>query len=65
MLNEQGYTLLINLITEGGIVMKRRLRRLLPRVKDSVSVEVLLYMNNLEWRLRYLMNKKKEKDAVN
>ena len=45
--------------------MKRRLRRLLPRVKDSVSVEVLIYMNNLEWRLRYLMNKKKEKDAVN
>ena len=45
--------------------MKRRLRRLLPRVKDSVSVEVLLYMNELEWKLKYLLYKKKEKDAIN
>ena len=53
------------LITEGGKVMKRRLRRLLPRVKDSVSVEVLIYMNNLEWKLRYLIQKEKEKNALN
>jgi len=42
--------------------MKRRLRRLLPRVKDSVSVEVLMYLNELEWKLRYLTYKKKEDD---
>ena len=52
-------------LIEGGIVMKRRLRRLLPRVKDSVSVEVLIYMNNLEWKLRYLIQKEKEKNALN
>jgi len=45
--------------------MKRRLRRLLPRVKDSVSVEVLIYMNNLEWKLRYLIHNKKEEDVIN
>ena len=45
--------------------MKRRLRRLLPRVKDSVSIEVLVYMNDLEWRLRYLLYKKKGKIALN
>ena len=45
--------------------MKRRLRRLLPRVKDSVSVDVLLYMNELEWKLKYLLYKKREEDAVN
>ena len=56
--------LLINLLTEGGIVMKRRLRRLLPRVKDSVSVEVLMYLNELEWRLRYLTYKKKKEDDL-
>ncbi len=53
-----------DLITEGGMVMKRRLRRLLPRVKDSVSVEVLMYLNELEWRLRYLTYKKKKEDDL-
>ena len=40
----------------------RRLRRLLPRIKDSVSVEVLIYLDNLEWKLKYLTNNDKEKD---
>ena len=42
---------------------ERRLRRLLPRVKDSVSIEVLIYLDNLEWKLRYLTYNKKEKNA--
>tara|TARA_R110002020_G_scaffold453416_1_gene668180 strand:- start:419 stop:631 length:213 start_codon:yes stop_codon:yes gene_type:complete len=62
-LSEDPHSYLPTILIKGG-KMKRRLRRLLPRVKDSVSVQVLIYMNNLEWKLRFLINKK-EKDDIN
>ena len=53
--------LLINLITEGGIVMKWRLRSLLPR-KENENLELYIKMRMLESELNSLIDILNEKE---
>ena len=55
------YTLLINLITEGGIVMKWRLKSLLPRRKNQ-NLELYIKMRMLESELNSLIDILNEKE---